>query len=34
MRIPLTLLGAIAGYMVWSTSFSGVTAQVVSALSR
>jgi hypothetical protein len=33
MRIPLTILGGLAGYIVWSSSFAGVTSQLVSALS-
>jgi len=33
MRIPLTILGSLAGYIIWSSSFSGVTSQLVSAMN-
>jgi hypothetical protein len=33
MRIPLTILGGLAGYFIWSSTFAGVTGQIVSAIS-
>lgn len=32
MKIPLSVLGALAGYFVWSTTFADATAGIVAAV--
>ena len=33
MRIQLGILGGLAGYMVWASSFADVTRDLVTAIS-
>ena len=34
MRTELTMLGLLAGYIVWSSSLAGIAGQLLSAISR